>query len=116
MSIKKRSLAVCILLSIITCGIYYIFWFIGMVDDLNKISNNPNAKSGVVVFLLSLVTCGIYGLIWRYRAGEILDTAAVQRGLPATSKSLLFLLLSIFGLSLIADAILQDEINKYATV
>lgn len=57
--IKKRSVALAIILSIVTCGIYAIYWQVCLVNDMNKVSKKENAKGGVVVFLLSLITCSI---------------------------------------------------------
>ena len=68
--IKKRSVALAIILSIVTCGIYAIYWQVCLVNDMNKVSKKENAKGGVVVFLLSLITCSIYWLYWRFKAGE----------------------------------------------
>ena len=31
--IKERNIVLCILLSIITCGIYEIYWFCTLTDD-----------------------------------------------------------------------------------
>lgn len=111
--IKERSIAVSIILSIVTCGIYGIYWFICMVNDTNTVAE-VNDKSGVVVFLLSLVTCGIYMYYWAYRQGEKLDAAKAKRGLPATNSGIAYLLLSIFGLGIVAYALMQSELNKMA--
>ena len=67
--IKKRNVAVAILLSIVTCGIYAIYWQVCLVNDVNKVKEDENAKSGIVVFLLSLVTCTIYWLYWVFKTG-----------------------------------------------
>ena len=67
--IQQRNIAVCIILSIVTCGIYGIYWFIVLSNDTNTVSNAQNATSGGVAFLLSLVTCNIYGLYWAYKQG-----------------------------------------------
>ena len=47
--IKKRSVAFAIILSIVTCGIYAIYWQVCLVNDMNKVSKKENAKGGVVV-------------------------------------------------------------------
>ena len=44
---KNRNIGVCILLSIVTCGIYGIVWLVQMVDELNAAANDPNATSGI---------------------------------------------------------------------
>ena len=68
--IQQRNIAVCIILSIVTCGIYGIYWFIVLSNDTNTVSNAENATSGGVAFVLSLITCNIYGLYWAYKQGE----------------------------------------------
>ena len=54
--IQQRNIAVCIILSIVTCGIYGIYWFIVLSNDTNTVSNAENATSGGVAFVLSLTT------------------------------------------------------------
>ncbi len=112
---RQRSIGICILLTIITCGIYGIYWFIVLTDDANAASGQPNATSGGVAFLLTLVTCGIYGYYWAYKMGEKINQAKAQRGLPADSSlSIIYLLLQIFGLGIIGWALMQDNLNKLA--
>ena len=65
---KQRSVGIAILLSIITCGIYGIYWLIMLNDETNYVSGHQqDGTSGGVVFLLTLVTCGIYGIYWCYK-------------------------------------------------
>ena len=113
-NIQSRNIAVCIILSVITCGIYGIIWFISMVNDINDVSEN-NGPSGGVVFLLSLVTCSIYLWYWMYKAGNDLNTAKKMRGLPEdSSASVLYLILSVVGLAIVSYALIQNELNKLA--
>lgn len=111
---KQRSVAVAIILTIVTCGIYGIYWLIMLNDETNYVSGHQqDGTSGGIVFLLTLVTCGIYGFYWCYKQGEKLNEARVQRGVMAdTSLSIIYLVLSIFGLSIIAYALMQNELNK----
>ena len=46
---KQRSVGIAILLSIITCGIYGIYWMICLVNELNTASDRPGDTSGGVV-------------------------------------------------------------------
>lgn len=114
-NIKKRSVALAIIFSIVTCGIYAIYWQVCLVNDMNKVSKNKNAKGGVVVFLLSLITCSIYWLYWLFKAGESMDVARTASGTPTSNRGLLYLLLSIFGLGVVAVAILQSDLNSLDT-
>lgn len=111
---QQRNIGVSIFLSIITCGIYAIYWFIVLSDDTNNLSgHNTDGTSGGVAFLLTIVTCGIYGIYWAYKQGEKINEAKVQRGMAAdSSSSILYLVLQIFGFGIVAYALMQNEINK----
>lgn len=108
-AVKERNVALCIIFSIITCGIYGIYWYIVMVDDLNYVSGHSDDTSGGVVFLLSLITCGIYGWFWLYNAGKKLDELD-----GSGDNSILLLILAILGLVIVDYAIIQDKINRHA--
>lgn len=110
--VQKRSVALCIVFSFITCGIYQLYWFITLANDVNTVSDS-NDISGGVVFLLTLITCGIYGFYWAYRCGEKLDQAKQRRGIPASNGGILYLLLYLFG-GIIAYALIQNEVNNLA--
>ena len=112
MAIKQRNIVTCILLSIITCGIYGIYWFVKMNDEVNELANPPQKTSGVVAFLLSLVTCGIYSLYWSYKMGNLLDTADVANGKYSQNRGVIYLVLSIFGLGIVTYCLLQNSINN----
>ena len=66
------------------------------------------------MLLLSIVTCNIYGLYWLYRAGDDLDRQRVNQGQAAGHLGILYLLLAIFGFSIISYALMQSELNEYA--
>ena len=68
--IQKRNIAMYIILSIVTCGIFGIYWFICLTDDSKLAANDNESASGPVAFLLTIVTCGIYGWYWAYKLGD----------------------------------------------
>ena len=114
--IKQKNIVTCIILSIVTCGIYGIIWFINIVDDLNTASGDANGTSGIMVFLLSLVTCSIYGLYWAYKAGENVSIIRRRNGLSADSNNgILYLILNFFGLGIVTYALIQSELNNVAS-
>ena len=113
-NIKKRDIAVTVILSIVTCGIYGLIWFINIINDLNVAAQTPEDKSAGMIILLSIVTCGIYGYIWLYKAGEKVDHIRQMNGEAPQSSSLLYLLLCIFGLSIVVYCLIQSELNKVA--
>lgn len=111
--LTKREIAVSIILSIITCGIYSIYWFIVMTDEANKVSGD-RGTSGGVAFLLTLVTCGIYGIYWNYKMGQKLYLAGRTYNKDIADNSVLYLILSIFGFSIISYCLIQNDLNKFA--
>ncbi len=106
--IKRRSIVTAILLSIITCGIYSIYWFVVLTNEMNKASGKAGDTSGGIAFLLSLVTCGIYSYIWAYKMGEKRDIVAGENG----SSHIIYLVLSLFGFGIVVYALAQDALNK----
>ena len=112
--IKERNIVVAILLSIVTCGIYGIYWFIVMTDDVSKANEDPDF-SGVKAFVFTLITCGIYGIYWNYKVGKEMYEANQKHGINASDNSMLYLILSIFGLSIVTYCIVQNELNNIAT-
>lgn len=111
--LKQRSIVTCILLSIVTCGIYSIYWFIVLTDETNNAVGKPGT-SGVTAFLLTLVTCGIYGWYWAYKQGEKLDEAKNARGIVSSNSGILYIILQLFQLGIVNYALMQDSLNKLA--
>ena len=54
--IKERNLVTAIVLSLVTCGIYSIIWFIGLTDDAKTAANDTQLASGGTAFLLTVKT------------------------------------------------------------
>ena len=65
---QNRSIAKCIVLSIITCGIYGMYWFVVATDDVGRVTNRPGTSGGLSL-VFSLITCGIYGYYWAWSMG-----------------------------------------------
>ena len=111
--VKERNIVVCILLSIITCGIYGIYWFITLTDDVSRANSNPNF-TGVKSFIFTLITCGIYSFYWNYKIGKEMYEANQKAGISSSDNSAIYLILSIFGFSIITYCLVQSELNTLA--
>ena len=109
---RERSVAVSIILTIVTCGIYGIYWFICLTNEVEIASEDREMSSGGVAFLLTIITCGIYGIYWAYKMGKQLDSALEQRGMPAKNGAVLYLILSVVGLGFVAWILMQNTINS----
>ena len=67
---KKKSILMVILLTIITCGIYSLFWLYQTTQDLTEYSEDYRLTPGMSV-LLTIITCGLYQIYWWYRIADI---------------------------------------------
>jgi len=101
-----------IILSIITCGIYYLFWQARQMRAVNYLLEEEKYNFWKW-FLLTIITCGIYNIYYEYIIAQ--SIMEVQRRLDkpvSNNLHILSVVLAIFGLGIVADAIQQDEINR----
>ena len=105
-SIEYRNIAICILLSLVTCGIYGLYWQYRLTEDLNDLYPDDYTTSGGMAVVLTFVTCGIYGFYWAYKMGR-----KVSHG--DSSGSILYVLLYLF-IGIVCYALLQSEVNRLA--
>lgn len=111
--IAERNIVLAIVLSLITCGIYGIYWFIVMTDESNKLSDEPTASGGLA-FVYSLITCGIYTFYWNYKMGEKMYKAGKKYNKDISDNGVLYLILAIFGLSIVNYCLIQSDLNRFS--
>lgn len=111
--IPNRNIVTSIILSFITCGFYSVYWFIIMTDEANAISDD-NSTSGGMAFLFTLLTCSIYSIYWSYQMGKKLHEAGLKYGKNIQDNSVLYLILSIFGLGIINYCLIQSDLNRFS--
>ena len=107
----KKSVALVIVLSLLTCGIYYYFWIYDTTKNVNTYLEQEFIAPEIAV-LLSVVTCGIYIYVWAFQIGKQLTLAQRKAGMYETDNSVLYLILAIFGFWIIAVGVIQNELNK----
>lgn len=112
---KERNIALCIVFSIITCGIYGIYWFIMLTNEIVEVSEGKEYNtSGALAFVFTLITCGIYGYYWYYKMGKSLYATNKDKGIESDDSSLVYLILGIFGLGIVSYCLMQSELNRLA--
>lgn len=90
---KKKSIGLCIFLSIITLGFYGLFWLIDILTETDEYFPDDEQYSPVWKMILSIVTAGIYGIFWWSRIGEYLHKADSEH---IDNKSTAFLMIRLF--------------------
>ena len=104
-----RSPASVILLGIITCGIYFLYWIYKSSEEMKNYLNTTNSPA---TELLLCIFCFPYQYYWFYKQGKNLLEASKKAGLPGEDNSVLYLILAILGLSIVNSAIMQSNANK----
>jgi hypothetical protein len=96
--IKKRGLAGLIILSIVTFGIYFLYWIHKLAEDVNALcEGDGKGTSGLLkYFLLNIITLGIYGLAWSYMLENRLQNNAPKYNLTFKESGGTVLLWHIF--------------------
>ena len=110
----RMDVATSLVLSIITCGIYNVYWNYRQFEALNLLLGRREYDFARWL-MLSLVTCGLFHVYTEYRMGQ--DLAMVLKDMGHDSNpNLAFagLALSLCALTVVADAVYQHEINKLA--
>ena len=107
--LERREIWVCIVLSLVTCGLYTIYWYYKIADDLYTLNNEPS-KAGMDL-LLAIVTCGLYTIYMEYKFGEMEENIRRTRGTSSKDNRILYVVLCIFNFSIINYAIIQSNIN-----
>lgn len=110
--VQKRDIVISILLSLVTCGLYSIYWIITMTDDAKILTQDSRLKSGGMTYLLIIITCGIYGFFWAYNLGKALSDYKRKLGKASEDHGVLYLILYLLAFSIVVVALAQSVINE----
>ncbi len=123
--VKERNPIVVVILSLVTCGIYWIWWMYKITDELKEATHDESLKPGMDL-LLNLVTCMMWGLYTEYRHAQKIHQVIVLADPNHKDQSQTVMILNIVTVvgawlggmtgicALIAQYIVQDEHNKLA--
>jgi len=104
-----RSIPTDIILTLITCGLFNLVVQHKQMLAVNEMMGEDKYHF-VPWLLLTIVTCGLYHIYHEYRMAEDIADCSDR---AASSDSLIALVLSVVGLSIVVDAIQQSNINSY---
>ncbi|MDO4466259.1 MAG: GYF domain-containing protein [Bacillota bacterium] len=79
--IKSRNIAVAILLSFVTCGIYSVYWYYSLIKDANTIAKsqgqNPVFDPGLAL-VVNICTCGLFSFYLYWKMGKHWDLVVIN--------------------------------------
>lgn len=97
-----------ILFTLLTCGLFNIWIQYRQIQALNRILNEEKYKF-LNWSLFTLLTCGLYHIYHEWRMSR--DLAKIS-GRDESMEGMFTIILSVFGFSIIVDAIQQSRINE----
>jgi hypothetical protein len=108
----RLDVAAGIIFSVISCGIYNVFWNYRQMQALNLLLGREEFSFAKWA-ILTLVSCGLYHIYYEYRMGVELQNWLTQNGRQVNDNlAMIGLIMSVCGLTVIADAVYQHELNK----
>lgn len=107
-----RNIPILILLNIITCGIYYLYWIYKTTDEIKNFMGKDDINPSLEL-ILTIVTCNIYTFYWYYKYGKMVYLEmTLKAGMDnSEDSSVLLVILNLF-VAIISCAILQDKLNN----
>jgi hypothetical protein len=110
----NRNIALEIVLTLITCGIYGLIWQYRQMTTLNQWLGREEYNF-LLWLVLSLLTCGIYAIYNEYKLGQSIIEVQQVQGFPVSSDiAVMSVLFTLFGLGVVSLAIQQDAINRFS--
>lgn len=106
--LKNRNIGMLILLSIVTCGIYSIYWLWVTIDALDKEGQASNMSS-VLQFVLFFFYVGF--IFFGINADANLNAIKAKKGMPTADNKVLYIVLGLL-IPIVLVVLVQNEINK----
>ena len=107
---QKRDIAVYIILSLVTCGIYFIVVSYLQLKEMEDKGITLKVPSWAVL-LLNIFVSAAGGALLGYAADDGLNQLREQKGLPKEDNMILWIVLGIF-FPVITGALVQNSTNK----
>lgn len=106
---ERREPITVILLSLVTCGFYGIYWLYKVSEETQNYSGEQEMTP--VVDLLLCIFVPFYSLYWVYKQSQKITRMQAKAGLPPRDEAILHtVLMLVFGV--ITIFMFQDNLNK----
>lgn len=112
MPIQKRSIVSVILFSIITCGIYGLYWMYQVAKEL-QLATGKSQFSPAIILVLGLFISPVGFVLLAMECNDRLNDIRAAKGMPPADNMVLWVVLGIL-LPIVQVALIQNEINQVA--
>lgn len=108
MKIKSRNIVTAIILSIVTCGIYGIYWAIMLARESVSVKDEHDDGLLEIILMLFLPFIGFY------LAEKKLAEGCAAKGIAHKDNSVIYLVLGLIGLGIVNYCMMQNDLNNIA--
>jgi len=108
---ENRSMAICLLLSILSLGLFNIYWAYTVTYEVKEVLDEENLNPIVEAFG-AILTLGLYLVYWVYKYEKYIVKISKEEGIPCKDYGLILSLLSAFFLFPISMIIMQKQLNN----
>lgn len=107
---ERRNVGSCVILTILTLGIFGIIWLTKICKDLNRLHGDENPV-GAEVLLCLLVP--FYSVYWAYTKGKQMYEDSKKRGGNLTDRKVVYLIMNLLCMQLFTLGFIQTQLNSY---
>lgn len=107
--LTKRSIAAVIIFSIITCGIYMVYWTYVTCEAMQR-EGGKTSIPPILTTLAMLFVSPVGGALLGLDADDNINSIKTRRGLPVTDNKVLWVVLGVF-IPIVTMCLVQYEIN-----
>lgn len=106
----RRNVGSCIILTIMTGGIFGIVWLVKICKDLGRLHGDENpVGSEVLLYLL----VPFYSVYWAYAKGKQMYEDSKKRGGNLTDRKYIYLFMNLMFMQLFTLGFIQTQLNMY---
>lgn len=107
---ETRSLAVCMFFSVISLGLFNIYWAHTVTYEIREVLDDLKFNPTVEV-IGAILTLGLYLIFWVYKYEKQIVKISKEEGYMAKDYGLLLSILSLFLLFPFVIMIMQKQLN-----
>lgn len=108
MNIKQRNIVTAVILSIVTCGIYLIYWAVCLAKEAVSVKDSADSATLEIVLMIFLPFLGFYFAEQKLAAG------CAEKGIAHKDNAVLYLIFGLIGLGIVNFCMMQSDLNKIA--
>lgn len=106
----RRNVGSCVILTILTCGIFGIVWLVKICKDLGRLHGDENPVGSEVLLYLFVP---FYSVYWGYSKGKQMYEDSKKRGGNLTNRKNIYLVMNLIFMQLFTLGFIQTQLNSY---